>query len=129
MTDPAAPPAAPRADPAWWDLTAVVEGAADVLRLDANDPDVARLQNLAPVACTAIDNYLDRCEPLPTPAPPPVLQAAVMTTIELYRRKDAPFGVLNSWSPDDYGPVRISVSWLNGVKALLLPYKCGWGLA
>lgn len=121
--------AAPRADPEWWDIPAVTAMACEILRIGSDDPDIGRIEFAARVACAAIDDFLDRCEPLPTPTPDPVMQSAAMTTVEIYRRKDAPFGVLNSWSPDDYGPVRIGIDWLNGVRFLLTPYKCGWGIA
>lgn len=119
----------PPTPPEWWDIPATTAAALEILRLDTDDEDAGRVETCATVACTAIDHYLDRCDPLPSPGPPDVMQAAAMTTVEIYRRKDAPFGVLNSWSPDDYGPVRIGVDWLNGVRFLLLPYKCAWGIA
>jgi hypothetical protein len=52
----------------------------------------------------------------------------VQVTVELYRRKDAPFGVLNSWSENDVGPVRIGTDPLKGVEHLLAPYAHRYGV-
>jgi hypothetical protein len=40
----------------------------------------------------------------------------------LYRRKDATFGVLNTWTNADFGPVRVSTDWLKSVESMLHPY-------
>jgi hypothetical protein len=109
------------------------------------DPDRERLELLARAACRQIDQ---RLELLPLPgrpqytvlpgfdvatfgtdeAPEDVVTAAVQLTGELYRRKDAPFGVLSAWSPTGEA-LRISRDHLAGVDSLLGPYVEGWGLA
>lgn len=113
---------------AWWDIPATTAAALDIMRLDATDPDAGRVQEAAAAACALIDTYLDLCEPLAPPTPEPIMLAAALLTVELYRRKDAPFGQVGEWS-DDGGPIRIPMDWLSSVRYLLLPYKCGWGIA
>ena len=51
-----------------------------------------------------------------------MIDATVLVTVEVYRRKDATFGVLNTWTGSDFGPVRISTDWLKGVESMLHPY-------
>lgn len=122
----------------------IAEAARTLLRLSATDPDVGRLQGNARAACSAIDHRLslkphpDR--PLMTvggetwntyavdDAPPDVVTAAQQLTGELFRRKDAPFGVLNAASANAV-PVYVSRDQLAGVDSLLAPYVEGWGFA
>jgi hypothetical protein len=132
----------------WHDAIPTIAAAAITqLRLTEADVDAARIAGKAPAACAAIDGYLDlrRFDLYLTPlagrvtytyggvevtayaagqAPPDVLDAAVQVTIELYRRKDASFGVLTS-GPE---PVRISADVLRGVASLLDPWREGWGI-
>jgi hypothetical protein len=61
-------------------------------------------------------------------APPDVVEAATQLTVDLYRRKDAAFGVLNAASVTGE-PVRISRDQLAGVQSLLDLYVESWGLA
>jgi hypothetical protein len=115
------------------------------LRLDDADPDRALLDTLAERACRMIDQRLELRPVLGRygyqvapqfyvvtygtgEAPPDVVEAAVQLTMELYRRKDAPFGVLNAWSPSGE-PLRIGRDVLAGVESLLGPHIEGWGLA
>ena len=58
---------------------------------------------------------------------PLVRTAMTNLTIELYRRKDAPFGVLNAWSPDEVA-VRISSDPMRGIVHILLPLKKKFGI-
>ncbi len=51
--------------------------------------------------------------------PSPVVTACILLTIELYKRKDAPFGVA---SMSEFGAIRISSDVAAGVKSLLEPY-------
>lgn len=112
---------------------------------DATDRDRDRLQPLALAAIGAIDQRL-QLRPLPGgravysrggfdvvtyldgEQPPDVVNAAVQLTTELFRRPDAPFGVLNTSSPTGE-PVRVSRDQLAGVETLLAPYVEGWGFA
>lgn len=119
------------ADPAWVDTATVVSDVLAVLRLPPTDPDAARIEELVPTAAALMQAFLDRDDD-PLPAAPPmhplVRQAASQVTIELYRRKDAPFGVLNAWSPDE-AATRISTDPLRGVFHVLLPLKLHYGVA
>lgn len=119
----------PTVAPSWADPADVTVAALAVLRIDQDDPDADRVATAAVSAIALVDNYLDRADdPLIAPTPQPVLDAAVQVTVELYRRKDAPFGVLNSWSENDVGPVRIGTDPIKGVELLLLPYAHRYGV-
>lgn len=125
-------PAVPPADAGWLDVEAAYQMALGILRLSDLDPDAQRVHEAAEAACQLVAEYLDLCGPWETgtPVPAPITQGCGMATVDLYRRKDAPFGVLNAWSPDDIGALRIGGDWMsNGTKFLLLPYKCAWGIA
>jgi len=117
--------------PVWVDEDQVLTDALDVLRLPAGDADSDRIAALIPAAAALIETYLDRDDQPLDAAPPmhPLIQTAMTNcTIELYRRKDAPFGVLNSWSSDEM-VVRISSDPLRGVMKILLPLKIQFGVA
>jgi hypothetical protein len=129
----------------WHDQAPDIAAAARaLLRLNSTDPDLGRLEPAARSACSMIDQYLsllagtDRVAyvvgGLATvtyatgDAPPDVVQAAVQLTGELFRRKDAPFGVLNAASANAV-PMYISRDQMAGVSSLLAPYVEGWGFA
>lgn len=122
------------AAPPWsQNVTEIVDRAAAVMRLDPSDPDVVlRLPLAAEVACELINDYLDRGPAIFTSddVPEAVMGAATQTTIELYRRKDAPFGVVSGWSQIDnqYGVTRPSTDWIKGVETQLAPFKLAWGI-
>jgi hypothetical protein len=114
--------------PAVWpfDKVRVLNDALAVLRLDIGDPDAERINDLVPVACALCEQELD-ADVAPLTVPEPVHTAAVHVTVELYRRKDAPFGVTDAWSTDGV-PVRISSDPLRGARRMLWPYKARFGL-
>lgn len=114
--------------PSWANVAAIADAALAVLRRDASDPDAGAIQAYARAAAYLVDDYLDRADAPFTTAPDPVFSATVQVTIELYRRKDAPFGVLNNWSDSDIGPVRVPVDWSKGVEYLLDPYAHRFGV-
>lgn len=114
--------------PAWADVPTIADAALTVMRRTLTDPDRAMVERYALTAALLVDDYLDRGEVPFTEAPAPVLDATVQVTIELYRRKDAPFGVLNNWSDSDIGPVRVPVDWSKGVEYLLDPYAWRFGV-
>lgn len=117
--------------PAWVDPTVVLADVLDVLRLPATDDDADRIEALIPSAARLVEDFIDRGDnPLPDAPPmhPLVRTAMANITIELYRRKDAPFGVLNGWSPDE-SVVRINTNPLRGMLHVLLPLKVQWGIA
>ena len=125
MTNVVAPPAA---NP--WDVTEVAERALDVLRLDPSDMDAGRVEAKAAEAVALIDAELDMVTPYATAAsiPASVFGAAVTLTVELYRRKDAPGGITDSWSADGTY-LRLSADVMKGVKSVLRPYKARRGVA
>jgi hypothetical protein len=113
---------------AWCDDARAVADAMAILKLPAGDPAEEQLEVAAASACEKITAFLDRDDDDPIVGDPSALRTAhAQVTIELYRRKDAPFGVLNAWSADEV-PLRISNDPLRGVHKLLLPYKSGWGV-
>lgn len=103
-----------------WDVDAVALAALDVLRLDPTDEDAARITSAAQSATELVDAELDMAAP-PVTIPGPVFDGAVMLTVELYRRKDAPFGVTDSWSVDG-ASIRISSDVMTGTRSMLRPY-------
>lgn len=110
-----------------WDTAEIASDALSILRLAPDDPDADRVVDAAVVACAVVDQELDADPPL-DPIPDPVQYSAVLVTIELYRRKDAPFGVLNAWSVDDV-MITLSPATLRSVRSLLRPYKVRFGVS
>jgi hypothetical protein len=102
-----------------------------VLRLDPADQDAQRISEAAAAAALLVDDYLDRGADYFTSAdvPEPVLGATVQGTVEIYRRKDAPFGVASGWSvTDEAQPLRIGTDWLKGVETQISPYRMSFGV-
>lgn len=111
--------------PSWGDPVSIAAAAMAILDLPAGDSAAPAVEAAATTALLLVDEYLGTPEPgwpNPTTAPAPVTEATVLVTVELYRRKDATFGVLNTWSGADFGPVRVSTDWLKGVESMLHPY-------
>lgn len=121
-----------RGDPvagAWCDDDRALSDALGVLRVPSTDPDFARLQICVATACELITAFMDRADDDPVTGDPSALRTAhYMVAVELYRRKDAPFGVLNAWSPDE-GQLRITNDPMRGVYHIVLPFKRGFGVA
>jgi len=130
----------------WHDhAPAVAAEAASRLRMAGTDPDLSGLEQLARGGMRAVDERLGLLPATgrmfyavsdvdaltcyaPDRVPPDVLEAATQLTVELYRRRDAPFGISNAWSPSGE-PLRISRDQLAGVESLLQPHMEGWGFA
>ncbi len=129
----------------WHDqVPDIAESARTLLRLAENDPDRPRLTGCARAACAAIDQHLQLLPHVDRPvvvaggvswntyavddAPPDVVLAAEQLTGELFRRKDAPFGVLGAASANAV-PLYISRDQLAGVASLLAPHVEGFGFA
>lgn len=121
MTDVAAPIAQP------WDELQITADALEILRLDDTDPDAERVAMATTVAMGLADQLLDASAPFAV-IPDPCHYGAVLLTVEMYRRKDAPFGVLGAWSADDIA-VRITSDVWRSVRGLFLPYKSRFGVA
>lgn len=118
--------------PSWLDPS-VADQAMDTMHLRQDDPDAAVVKTGVEVAAQLIDTYVgvgnmptvppDPANPdAPALAPAPVQTAVLIVGIEMYRRRDAAFGVLNAFAQSDFGPVRISTDWLKGVESILRPY-------
>lgn len=144
MTEPPAAPPAGVVVGSWHDAHAeIAAGALEQLRLGNDDIDADRVTSKVGPAFQAIDAYLElrayigRVQYIvggirvvayaSGDAPQLVLEAAVALTVELYRRKDATFGVLNAWSASGEA-FRIGADHLRGVESMLLPYREGWGI-
>ena len=110
-----------------WIVEDVANAALDVLRLDPADEDAARVVAAADSATVLVDQKLD-LDVAPETIPGPVYDAAVMLAVELYRRKDAPFGVTDSWSIDG-ASIRISADVTRGVASMLAPFRGRRGVA
>jgi hypothetical protein len=106
----------------WADAQTIADAAMASMGMDATtDADAPAVLAAAQTALELLDTYMGNPE-LPSPAPAPVLDAAVLVTVETYRRKDATFGVLNNWTTSDFGPVRISTDWLKAVESMVHPW-------
>lgn len=110
-----------------WDTDRIVSRALEVLRLGTEDPDAPRVYDAAQAAMRLVDVYVDAVED-GLPVTPPMEAAAVQVTVEMYRRKDAPFGVIDAWSQDATA-IRVSGDPLSGVLLTLLPAKARWGVS
>lgn len=110
-----------------WDLNEITAQALAVLRLGPGDVDVACIEEAALVATIRLDPYLDAVEAVDTTTLPDLVQGAVELTIEVYRTKDAPWGVLDAWSADTI-PMRISSDRLRSIRSLVIPRKQRWGI-
>lgn len=114
--------------PGWATPSDIAARALAVLRLGTGDVDVPAVETSAVAALLLIDDFLDRRDdPVIAPAPAPLTAAAVQTTVRLYRSKDSPFGILQSWSESDIGPVRVPEDWVKGVESLIRPYAHRYG--
>lgn len=113
-----------------WDLDEVTASALAVLRLDADDIDAQRVRDAAEAATVLLDQEVDMLNPWAgmSDIPIPVQYAATLLTVELYRRKDAPFGVLNAWSSDEI-MIRVGPDVMRSVRSMVLPFKSRWGVA
>ena len=110
-------------DTVWLDAAAVTDAVLDVLRLAGDDVDADRIADLVPAAGARINDYLDRpdTDPVPAPPPAPLVDAINQVVLELYQRKSAPPSsvdalVAASWRPPSVDP-------LAAVRAQLSPYK------
>lgn len=124
MTNTVAPPA-----PLPLDAQAVADAALAVLRLDSADIDADRIEQAAVVAIDLASQQLDYdVDDVPTTLAVAVTDAVVTLTVELYRRKDAPFGVTDSWSVDG-AVLRLSSDVFRGVRSQLAKHRARRGIA
>lgn len=121
-----APPA-----PLPWDPDALLDDVLAVLRLDEDDPDAQRVADAAVAATEMIDAELDYVSsPWITAEeiPEPINRAATNLAVELFRRKDAPFGRADSWSVDGASYI-LSADVMKGVRSILVKYRSRRGVA
>jgi hypothetical protein len=124
MTNTVTPPA-----PLPQDAQAVADAALAVLRLDPADIDADRIEQAAVVAIDLASQQLDYdAADVPTTLAVAVTDAVVTLTVELYRRKDAPLGVTDSWSVDG-AVLRLSSDVFRGVRSQLAKYRARRGVA
>ena len=122
MTYVVAPPA-----PLPLDAQDIADQALAILRLDAADVDAGRIEQASLVAIDLATQQLDFAE-VPVALSVAVTDAVVTLTVELYRRKDAPFGVTDSWSVDG-AVLRLSSDVFRGVRSQLAKYRDRRGIA
>lgn len=120
-TTTVAPPAPLPIDP-----QQVTAQALEILRLTDADDDAERVERAAVVAIDLASQQLDFAA-VPATLADAVVDAVVTLTIELYRRKDAPFGVTDSWSVDG-AVLRLSSDVFRGVRSQLGKYRSRWGV-
>lgn len=121
-----APPA-----PLPWDIDTVLADVLAVLRLDPDDLDAPRVSDAAVAATELVESFLD-FETMPYATteliPEPLNRAVTNLAVELYRRKDAPFGRADSWSVDGAAYI-LSADVLKGVRSILVRYRSRRGVA
>jgi hypothetical protein len=86
-----------------------------------------RLQRCCDAAAGLVDATLERdpLDPLPTPPPAPVVQAALELAVDLFRSPGAPFGYYST----DLAVASIGADRGRRAVGLLAPYKRGVGIA
>lgn len=122
-------PAPPLDDQAWVDIPTTYEAVLLSLRVTAADPDAEAILFAIQAAASLIDQYLDRTTPLPIPPPAPVQAALEQLAVELYRRKDAPFSILNATVPEDVPLDLTGQAALQSVAPMIQPWRQRWGFA
>ena len=112
-----------------WDIDVLVPMVLAVLRRepDTADADDPRVRQAVMVATRRLDHYLDATTDVLPMAEPELVEAAVELAVEVYRSKDAPFGVIDAWSADTV-PLRISSDRLRNVRSLAVPHKARFGV-
>jgi phage gp36-like protein len=105
----------------WYDVADTLEGVRDKLRLQIGDVDEDRLSACIPAAAAYIDQYLDRCDLLTGPPPPPLVQFCLEHASIWFYNHGGPT------APDVF--TGIYGDPLDEVRHLLEPYKQRRGLA
>jgi hypothetical protein len=105
---------------------ASVEELAQVLRIRVTPENTDALQRALDAAADEIDQWLDRDDPLPDPAPAGVVSANLTMAVDVWKSADAAFGVIGS---DVTGAVRVSSNSVARHQGLLMPWKQKWGIA
>lgn len=123
------------ADTSWANLDQAKADAIGQLRLAPGDIDEDRIQRKTIEAAGHIADFLDRPEvDADHPAITDVFKLAqlreahCMLTVELYLRKDAPFGVFDAFDQDG-SSYRIGSDPLAGIRRGITAQKAAWGIA
>lgn len=113
----------------WYDLATTKANVLAALRLGASDIDVTRIDQAIPTAAAAIEQEVDREDPLPGPPPPPDLQYVLdSVAVGAYHA----LGTVATIGAGAQAAPLIPGSPLDLVRdyrTLLLPYKQRWGVA
>lgn len=122
-------------DTSWADATQAAADALATLRLKPGDIDEQRIARHALEAEQIIGSFLDRHEvdddhpAIDDPAMLAALRSShCALTVELYLRKDAPFGIFDAFD-QDASSYRIAADPLRGLRTALSPMKARWGVA
>lgn len=108
---------------------ATVEELGAALRVRVTDTNRDSLQQKLDAAAVEIDAYLDRdpATPLPTPAPPNVIEANINAAVDLAKAADAAFGIVGM---SDIGALHVSsADAVSRQAGLLMPHKQRFGVA
>lgn len=117
--------------PPWnGDPLYIVGIAKGQLGLRDTDPQVAVLQRQVMAAIEDVQTYLafDYRAAENAPISDVVTESVALVLVECYRRRDAAFGVVGTYSEDGTA-IRVSADWLAGHAPQLHPLKRGYGLA
>lgn len=110
----------------WYDLAITKANVLAALRLSATDIDVPRIDQAIPTAAAAIEQEVDRVDPLPGPPPPAdlqfVLDAASVGAYHMLATV-ATIGAGAQAAPMIPGT---PFDLLRDLRWMLLPYKQGW---
>jgi hypothetical protein len=107
-----------------FDIVEIADEAAKLLKIPSDDPEVA--DRIVPIAEAITDLITLHLVTVDDPVPAAVNQAAINATVELARRKDAPFGLTGAWGADGLA-MRVDRDALSPVLTLLQPYRRGFG--
>lgn len=122
----------PWVNPTPWngDPLYLVGLARGLLNMRATDPDNVVLQRQVYAVIADVRRYLgyDFQSAAEAPIDDVVTEACALALVETYRRKDATFGVVGTFSEDGLA-TRISADWLAGHFPQLVALKRQWGLA
>lgn len=122
-------PPAPPIESAWYDPALTKANVLAALRLTATDIDVPRIDQAIPTAAHAIDQFVDRVDPLPQAAATPALQSI------LDRATVAEYHILGIVSTLGAGAGAAPIipgspfDPLVDVRVELLAFKQRWGIA
>jgi hypothetical protein len=122
-------PPAPPIENVWYDLALTKANVLAALRLTATDIDVPRIEQAIPTAAHAIDQFVDRVDPLPAASTTPALQSI------LDRASITEYHILGTVATIGAGAQAAPIipgspfDPLVDVRVELLAFKQRWGIA